>query len=109
MRSVGEATSEQREVVMSGAMLMKVSRKFGAAVCAARGHSYFYPGGAINTWCAYACVRCGELDCPLESLPCRPDDDGDFDRYNDEYEQQLEQDYERARRWFAPLPWPRWL
>ncbi len=94
---------------MSGAMLMKVSRKFGAAVCAARGHSYFYPGGAINTWCAYACVRCGELDCPLESLPCRPDDDGDFDRYNDEYEQQLEQDYERARRWFAPLPWPRWL
>lgn len=88
---------------------MTVSRKVGAIVCAVRGHDYFYPGGEINSWCAYACVRCGELDRPLESLPYRPDDADDFNWNDEEREERIEQDHELARRWFAPLPWPRWL
>ncbi|MCZ2135846.1 MAG: hypothetical protein LC098_10540 [Burkholderiales bacterium] len=96
---------------MQNELAVQVSRKVGAMVCAVRGHDYFYPGGEINSWCAYACVRCGQFDRPLESLPYRPDDADDYIGWNDndEREQRIEQEYELARRWFAGRPWPRWL
>lgn len=86
-----------------------VTRKIGAMVCAIRGHNYFYPGGTINSWSAYTCIRCGELDRPLESLPDRPDDADDHEWYDEVHELRLEREHELARRWFVRLPWPRWL
>jgi hypothetical protein len=55
-----------------------LSRFLGAGVCSVRGHRYFYPNGAIASWCAYTCIRCRKLDRPLEELPCRPDDADDL-------------------------------
>lgn len=88
--------------------LMKITRAIGAQVCKVRGHLYYYPGGAIDTCCAYSCIRCRELDRPLESLEPRPLDEDydycDWDRFEDD-----QRDFEYFCRWFSWLPFPRWL
>lgn len=88
--------------------LIDLSRALGHQICRVRECRYHYPGGACCTWYAYACVRCGELDRPLDSLAPMPDDDYYDDLwYYDPGRAQAEADY--ARRWFRWLPWPRWL
>lgn len=96
---------------MQNELAVQVSRKLGAMVCAVHGHRYFYPDGMYVAWRAHSCVRCGQWDQPLESLPYRPEGEGDdlFDYFDEEREQQIERERDQAKRWFAPLSWPRWL
>lgn len=90
-------------------LLVRCSQALGRQVCHRKGCRYEPAGGAFLSWCAYACVRCGELDRPLDDLPPPPDgaDYADDPWYIDP--EQAEKDYCRARRWFAALPFPRWL
>lgn len=84
-------------------------RWIGRQVCRVRGHHFFYPGGEVRSWAAYSCVRCGELDRPLDTLPYRPDDDG-FDLLDDpDYRQEIDREHAQERRWFSRLPFPHWL
>lgn len=85
-------------------------RCLGRQICRVRGHHYFYPGGEIRSWSAYSCTRCGELDRPIESLPYRPDGE-DFDPiYSDEeYQEDVEQQFKLERRWISWLSYPRWI
>lgn len=79
----------------------------GRLVCAVRGHRYFYQNGCINSWCAYSCVRCGELSRPLESLPYPPDDyEYEWDERDEET---IDRDLARCARWVPFLPFPRWI
>jgi len=88
---------------------IKVSRALGASLCRLKSeHNYVYPNGCYSSWCAYACVRCGELDTPLDELPPAPDfDDSDYRGYDDR--DLDEAAHRRECRWFQCLPWPRWL
>ncbi len=87
--------------------LQDASRWLGKRVCKSRGHRY-YAGGAYDSNCAYACLRCGELDRPLEGLPATaPDEYGDWPDID--FDPVEEARYECARRWFGALPWPKWL
>lgn len=91
--------------------LLPASRALGAVVCRIKGeHRYHYADGSWNSWCAYQCIRCGELDRPLESLPDAPDW-GDYDYDDHGYQDREAEDaaYARDARWFARLPWPRWI
>lgn len=86
--------------------LIAVSRWLGRMICRVRGHNYYYPGGAYDSFCAYGCIRCGELDRPLESLPATVRDEfGDWPEvdFNDSEE------FEHARRWVPFLSYPRWI
>lgn len=85
-------------------------RWLGRQVCRVRGHRYFYPGGEVRSWAAYSCVRCGELDRPLETLPYRPDDDG-FDPLLDDldYQKEIERQHALERRWVSWLLFPHWV
>lgn len=89
-----------------------VVRWVGAAVCAARGHEFFYPRRCVESWCAYTCIRCGALSRPLESLPSAPGpDDDDYDpwRYDSDEDDRIEEEHALAKRWFARWSWPRWV
>ena len=87
-----------------------VFRWLGRQVCRVRGHHYFYPGGEVRSWAAYSCIRCGELDRPIESLPYRPDDE-DFDPASSdpEYQEGVEREFKLERRWISWLPYPHWI
>jgi hypothetical protein len=89
-------------------LLQDLSRCIGALVCFFRGHRYFYHRGCYDNNCAYSCVRCGELDKPLESLQeIEPDEYGDWpdiDLSEDE-----EKEAEHDCRWFSWFPFPKWL
>lgn len=86
-------------------LLQDFSRWLGAQVCIFRGHRYFYSDGVFNTNCAYLCVRCCELDRPIESLPeITLDDWPDIDGADAEKEAKHDD-----RRWFSWLPFPKWL
>lgn len=91
-------------------IVLAVSRFLGRLVCRVKGHKPHYPFGSWNNWSAYSCIRCGELDRPLESLPAAPGWDEpeyeDWDRH-DRDEQIAERRF--AARWFGRLPWPRWV
>lgn len=89
-------------------LLLILSRRLGSLVCKCRGCRYDY-GGAICSWRAYGCVRCGELDRPLESLPYAPSfEDDDYPHWLDDNDFD-QQEADRFRRWFTFLPFPRWL
>lgn len=91
--------------------LRQLSRFVGAQVCKVKGCRYHYANGCYDSWKAYQCLRCGELDQPLESLQPRPDYIGDdYDEYGswDEVEEG-ERLFELDTRWFVCLPFPRWL
>ena len=87
-----------------------VSRALGRQVCKVRGHRYSYVY-AHDSNCAYECIRCAELDRPFDSLPTSaPNEDGywpDIDHSDDPPELRAAED--RERRWFAHLPWPKWV
>jgi len=106
--------SEQAALAARGAAVIRkagifLSRKLGASLCLLSDHKYFFPDGCFNGWSAYTCVRCGALSCPLDSLPPAPPDE-DFTRWHDEEDdERIEQQHKMARRWFASLPWPRWV
>lgn len=88
--------------------IQDASRWLGKQVCKARGHRYYYAGGAFDSNCAYDCLRCGELDRPIESLPeTVPDEGGCWPDIGFGPEEDART--ERARRWFASLPWPKWI
>ncbi|WBG61856.1 hypothetical protein ELR50_02765 [Pseudomonas citronellolis] len=91
--------------------LVKLSRLVGAQVCKVKGCRYHYANGCYDSWKAYACIRCGELDKPLDSLAPRPDYiDDEWDEYRDWAEvEEGERLYQLDTRWFACLPFPRWL
>ncbi|MCY1371532.1 hypothetical protein D9M68_788970 [compost metagenome] len=92
---------------MTGPRLIRLSRYVGALVCEIKGHRYHYANGCYDSWKAYACIRCNELDRPLESLEPSPCDDfEDRDRYD---EDEAERAYQLEARWFRCLPIPRWL
>lgn len=85
-------------------------RWIGKQICRVKGHNYFYPGGEVRSWCAYGCIRCSELDRPIDSLPYRPDDEEFFDLTDtDEYREYVDQQHERERRWISWLPFPHWI
>lgn len=88
--------------------LIDLSRWIGRQICKLRGHRYYHAGGAYDSHCAYGCLRCGELDRPIESLPpTTPDEYGDWPEalvFNGEQEQ-----YEHARCWFSWAPYPKWI
>lgn len=94
---------------MKKPVLMTISRAIGAQVCRLRDHRYYYRNGTWESWCAYQCVRCGEWDRSFDELPYAPDDDDLITIDDPRQEETAEQDSRRARRWFAWLPWPRWL
>lgn len=73
----------------------------GKRVCKIKGHNYFHPGGLHASWCAYTCVRCGETDRDIETLPSPPEDEF----FTDPYEEQ----YETERRWISWAPFPHWI
>lgn len=87
-------------------------RLLAAAVCQLRGHKFFHPDGEVCSWVAYSCVRCNALDRALEDLPNAPgpdDDHYDERRYfDDDYQERVDQQWARAKRWISWLPWPRW-
>lgn len=90
-------------------MFIDLSRWTGRQVCRIRGHRYYYAGGAFCSDYAYGCIRCGELDRPLDSLPERTlDEDGYYDEpyYDEEIDRE---EFNQARRWFSWLPYPKWL
>lgn len=92
---------------------LPASRALGACVCAAKGeHLYIWHfTGSFDNWHAYQCLRCGELDRPLESLPSAPDAyDAGFG-CADEYADREAEDrqYNQARQWHPALPFPRWI
>jgi len=85
-----------------------IVRWFGKQVCRVKGHDFFFPGGCIDSYSAYTCVRCGELSRSLDSLPTMPDDEWEahgFGPDNDE----IEREHERARRWSARIRYPKWI
>lgn len=86
---------------------VRLSRALGGLVCRVRcQHLYsFELIGCYKGWCAYSCIRCGELDRPLDDLPPAPDDD-DRNYYDDTY---AELAVRQGRRWISWLPWPKWL
>jgi len=89
--------------------LIDLSRWIGRQICKIRGHHYHYPGGAYCTDYAYGCIRCGELDRPMESLPeLVPDEDGYWDEplFDEDIDHE---EFDRAKRWFSCLPYPKWL
>ena len=90
-------------------LAVKISRFIGRRVCAHKGCRYEPPNGCFNSWSAYACVRCDELDRPLDDLPPAPNYyDTDYSPA-DEYFEFDEEAHNHARRWFQCLPWPRWI
>lgn len=91
-------------------LLTRVSRLIGAQVCKVNGCRYHYANGCIDSWKAYACIRCGELDRPLESLEPCPLDFCPCDEYSSlEEADEGERLYQLDTRWFSCLPLPRWL
>ena len=86
--------------------LRQLSRFVGAQICKVKGHRYHYANGCYDSWKAYACIRCGELDQPLEALDPAPDEP-DYDCRNWDEDNELE--YRLDARWFSCLPLPRWL
>lgn len=93
-------------------IVLRPSRALGAVVCKLKGgHRYFYADGSWNNWSAYQCVRCGELSRPLGSLPNAPswDEDGYDDHWTSRDHEQEARDYAHNARWFARLPFPRWI
>jgi len=89
-------------------VMMDFSRWLGSLVCRLRDHRYYHPGGLHDTACIYYCLRCNEPHRPENSL--QPIE---YDPYGDDYPDYLElhdeQEYERARRWFSRLPYPKWI
>jgi len=89
-----------------------LSRAIGALVCRLRGHEFFYPGGEVNSWSAYSCVRCNALSRALEDLPNAPgpDDDhyDDNHYFDDDWQDRVDREWALAKRWVSWLPWPRW-
>jgi hypothetical protein len=89
-------------------LLQDFSRRLGALVCFFREHRYFYASGSYNFNCAYSCVRCGELDRPIESLPeTGPDEYGDWSDID--LSEDIAKEAEHERRWFRCLPYPKWI
>jgi hypothetical protein len=84
-------------------------RWIGKLVCKIKGHNYFHPGGLHATWCAYICIRCGETDKPIESLPRPPEDEFFTDLYESMPEEYVNEQYERERRWISWAPYPHWI
>ncbi len=92
-------------------LLINLVRWIGKQVCNVKGHNFYYPGGEVRTWNAYSCIRCGEFDRPIESLPNPPEDfDYGFDlTETPEYQEMIDQEHERERRWITWLPFPHWI
>lgn len=89
--------------------LQNTIRLIGKLVCRMKGHNFFHPGGLHASWCAYTCVRCGETDRPIESLPSPPEDEFFVDPYDTMPEEYVNEQYERERRWISWAPFPRWI
>ena len=89
--------------------LIDTVRWIGRQVCRVKGHNYFYPGNLITNWCAYTCVRCGETDRPIESLPSPPEDEFFTDPYDTMPDEYVNEQYERERRWVSFLPFLHWI
>ncbi len=88
---------------------MDFVRWIGRQVCRVKGHNYFHPCGLHATWCAYTCVRCGETDKPIESLPSPPEDEFFTDPYENMPEEYVNEQYERERRWVSWTPYLHWI
>jgi len=88
-----------------GMKLIRISRLIGSQVCKLKGHRYHYANGCYDSWKAYACIRCNELDKPLDSLEPFPLDE--YESWHEVYEG--ERLYHLDTRWFSCLPLPRWL
>lgn len=90
-------------------VFVAIVRWVGRLVCRIKGHRYFYPGGEARSWGAYSCVRCKELDRPIESLPYRPDDEKLDPTDSAEYQAHIDKNFECERRWISWLHYPRWI
>lgn len=91
------------------ALMLRLSRALGALVCRLRGGHRFYIPPVVCSWQAHACVRCGEPDQPLDTLPPAPSDEDGFGWLADEPDYFDQREALRARRWLPFLPFPRWL
>lgn len=102
-------------MVMMQRTAVHISRFIGRCVCKLRGHNYYYPGGECCSLFSYACIRCNELDFPIDdnqdtaATSCGDDYfrvDYDCIDYDSEREKE---DFEYSRRWVKWLPYPKWL